>query len=55
MTVISIAFEIPRSMAIATCTPVFCYLEVVSYAFWRSQFALSRGLPEAFQGEVQSD
>jgi uncharacterized protein YqhQ len=48
MIVIGIAFEIPRSMAISTCIPVFCYLVVPGYAFWESQFAPSRSLPEAF-------
>jgi MFS transporter, FHS family, L-fucose permease len=53
--VMGIAFQLTRSMAFSMCVPLICYFVVAGYAFWGSQFAPSRKLPEALPSEVQCD
>lgn len=53
--VMGIAFQFTRSMALSMCVPLICYLVVAGYAFWGSQLAPTRKLPEALPIEVQCD
>jgi MFS transporter, FHS family, L-fucose permease len=50
-----IVFQVTRSMALSMFVPLICYVVVVGYAFWGSQFAPSRKVLEVLLSEVQCD